>query len=271
MQAFLFFLSLAMGSRLIYILNHASWIINMKQVFMSLWLYLCLRVEFLLSPFQCPPLATAWVYSIVQLNLAPAVASLALVGGWIRYMNLKLVFWCSLGFSSLQFLNNTHINVFHITFPSAAPMLPKLRLHITRYVTSEESSSAMSLQSHPREATRKVSEEMNCVGWWSKRFVICSMIRRLLDSNFASNQHLLRANEGRPLWTSHWSNLKQKTPRLQQLKLAKSKRVLKRWCGVEWNRERSHFVATYVPVPAPCIWRPTGDRQMRTHSGLITK
>ncbi len=32
MQAFFFLLSLTTGSRLVYILNHASWILNMKQV-----------------------------------------------------------------------------------------------------------------------------------------------------------------------------------------------------------------------------------------------
>ncbi|CAL1702184.1 unnamed protein product [Somion occarium] len=71
MQGFLFVLSLAMGIRLIYIINVASWTVNMRQA---------------------PPLATIWVYCIVQLNLLPATLSLVIVYGWVYYRGMKLFF-----------------------------------------------------------------------------------------------------------------------------------------------------------------------------------
>ncbi|KAI0079682.1 hypothetical protein K474DRAFT_1683073 [Panus rudis PR-1116 ss-1] len=71
MQAGFFFLSITVGSRLVYILNNASWTVNMKQA---------------------PPLATVWVYTIVQLNLLPAVLSLVTVYGWLWYKGYKIFF-----------------------------------------------------------------------------------------------------------------------------------------------------------------------------------
>jgi hypothetical protein len=38
---------------------------------------------------QCPPLATIWVYIIVQLDLLPAVVGLAIVVGWVKWQGLK--------------------------------------------------------------------------------------------------------------------------------------------------------------------------------------
>lgn len=41
---------------------------------------------------QCPPLATIWVYTIVQLELGPAVLSLGIVGiyVWLRGLRIML-------------------------------------------------------------------------------------------------------------------------------------------------------------------------------------
>ena len=39
---------------------------------------------------QCPPLATAWVYAIVQLDLSPAVFSLGVVGVYVWWQGLSL-------------------------------------------------------------------------------------------------------------------------------------------------------------------------------------
>lgn len=46
----------------------------------------------LLTFEQCPPLATIWIYCIVQLNLGHAIAGLAIVYGWVYYKNMKLFF-----------------------------------------------------------------------------------------------------------------------------------------------------------------------------------
>jgi len=71
MKFMLFLLSLAAGPRLIYVVNKASWITNMKQ---------------------SPPLATLWVYTIVQLDLGPAVLSLCLIGVWYWWSGFKFAF-----------------------------------------------------------------------------------------------------------------------------------------------------------------------------------
>ncbi|KAH9843801.1 uncharacterized protein C8Q71DRAFT_852325 [Rhodofomes roseus] len=70
MQSLFFLLSLAVGPRLIWLINMASWRVVMKQ---------------------CPPLATIWVYTVVQLDLGPAVLSLAIIGGWLWCSGMKLV------------------------------------------------------------------------------------------------------------------------------------------------------------------------------------
>jgi len=71
MQFFFFLLSILVGSRMIYIINHASWLTNLQQ---------------------CPPLATIWIYTIVQLDLGPAVAALAMTAGFVWWEGLKLSF-----------------------------------------------------------------------------------------------------------------------------------------------------------------------------------
>ncbi|KIP10641.1 hypothetical protein PHLGIDRAFT_28311 [Phlebiopsis gigantea 11061_1 CR5-6] len=68
-QAGFFLLGTVCGARLIYMINWANWRHNMKML---------------------PPLATAWIYGIAQLNLGPAVASLAIVGALTWYKGWKL-------------------------------------------------------------------------------------------------------------------------------------------------------------------------------------
>ncbi|EMD41082.1 hypothetical protein CERSUDRAFT_111655 [Gelatoporia subvermispora B] len=68
-QAVLFFLSVAVGSRFIWMIERASWRVVMKQ---------------------CPPLATLWVYMILQLDLGPAVLGLFFVGIFVWATGLKL-------------------------------------------------------------------------------------------------------------------------------------------------------------------------------------
>jgi len=71
MQAFLFALSLVIGPRMLWLVSRGSWLVNMRQ---------------------CPPLATIWVYTIVQLDLLLSVVSLAIVAGWVKWTGLKLGF-----------------------------------------------------------------------------------------------------------------------------------------------------------------------------------
>ncbi|KAF8221731.1 hypothetical protein L208DRAFT_1414568 [Tricholoma matsutake] len=70
MQMFLFALSTIVGGRMIYLLSLGSWLVNMRQ---------------------CPALATVWVYTIVQLNLGPAVLSLTTVGCYVWWKGLHLI------------------------------------------------------------------------------------------------------------------------------------------------------------------------------------
>jgi len=69
-QMLLFALSTIVGSRMIYLLNVGSWLVNMRQ---------------------CPALATAWVYAIVQLDLGPAVLSLITVGCYVWWRELHII------------------------------------------------------------------------------------------------------------------------------------------------------------------------------------
>jgi len=69
MQLFLFVLGVLSGSRMLYLLDRGSWLVNMQQ---------------------CPPLATAWVYTIVQLDLLPAVLSLGVIGMYVWWQELNL-------------------------------------------------------------------------------------------------------------------------------------------------------------------------------------
>ncbi|KAF8165427.1 hypothetical protein B0H34DRAFT_689146 [Crassisporium funariophilum] len=69
MQVLLFAISTLVGCRMIYQLDSASWLVNMSQ---------------------CPPMATVWVYTIVQLDLGPAVVSLATVGMFVWWKGLQI-------------------------------------------------------------------------------------------------------------------------------------------------------------------------------------
>ncbi|KAH7922457.1 hypothetical protein BV22DRAFT_1017229 [Leucogyrophana mollusca] len=70
MQIALFLLSLGVGPRMIWLINRGSWLVNMRQ---------------------CPRFATIWLYTVVQLDLAPAVLSLAMIGGWSWWAGMKLI------------------------------------------------------------------------------------------------------------------------------------------------------------------------------------
>ncbi|KAF8192508.1 hypothetical protein BJ912DRAFT_1057867 [Pholiota molesta] len=70
MQAILFALSLVVGSRMLYLLDNASWLVNMKQG---------------------PPLATVWIYTVMQLDLALAVGSLVCVAGFVWWKDIILL------------------------------------------------------------------------------------------------------------------------------------------------------------------------------------
>jgi len=69
MQFLLFIISIAVGSRMIYQFNHASWLVNMSQ---------------------CPPLATIWIYTIIQLELISAFLNLVVVGAFVWWKDLKI-------------------------------------------------------------------------------------------------------------------------------------------------------------------------------------
>ncbi|KAI5893772.1 uncharacterized protein SCHCODRAFT_02622724 [Schizophyllum commune H4-8] len=66
-QAALFALSLFAGPRLLWVLAHKGYLVNIQQ---------------------SPPLATAWIYTITQLDLGPAVVSLMITGAWARWKGL---------------------------------------------------------------------------------------------------------------------------------------------------------------------------------------
>ncbi|KAI0307341.1 hypothetical protein B0F90DRAFT_557364 [Multifurca ochricompacta] len=70
-QASFFVLSVASGTRMIYQVNYSNWLVNMQQ---------------------CPPLGTIWVYTILQLDLVPAVLALLSVGLWVWWTGVRLVF-----------------------------------------------------------------------------------------------------------------------------------------------------------------------------------
>ncbi|KAL1760022.1 hypothetical protein FB107DRAFT_270418 [Schizophyllum commune] len=66
-QAALFALSLFAGPRLLWVLAYKGYLVNIQQ---------------------SPPLATAWIYAITQLDLGPAVVSLMITGAWARWKGL---------------------------------------------------------------------------------------------------------------------------------------------------------------------------------------
>jgi len=66
---YLFFaLSLAVGPRLVWVVNRAAWGVVMQQ---------------------SPPLSVLWIYTIYQMDLGPAVLSLVFVGAWFLQSGLK--------------------------------------------------------------------------------------------------------------------------------------------------------------------------------------
>ncbi|KAI9001165.1 hypothetical protein BD414DRAFT_473821 [Trametes punicea] len=71
MQIGLFWLSCISGTRMIWLLNRGNWLTVMKQ---------------------SPPIATAWIYAIIQLDLGPAVLSLIAAATYTWYMGFKLTF-----------------------------------------------------------------------------------------------------------------------------------------------------------------------------------
>lgn len=89
MQAAFFVLSVASGTTLIYRVNYSNWLVNMQEV-SDTWSTPQLRLFNGLK--QCPPLGTIWVYTILQLDLVPAVMALAAVAAWVRWSGARLVF-----------------------------------------------------------------------------------------------------------------------------------------------------------------------------------
>lgn len=91
MQFLLFIISIVVGSRMIYQLNHASWLVNMSQVSCSCpeWVRLAtISISYLC--LQCPPLATIWSYTVIQLELMPAILNLVVVGAFIWWKDLRI-------------------------------------------------------------------------------------------------------------------------------------------------------------------------------------
>ncbi|CAE6531852.1 unnamed protein product [Rhizoctonia solani] len=70
-QLFLFLTAILAGPRMIWLVNKGSWLHVTRQA---------------------PPLGAIWVYTIIQLNLVPAAASLIVVFGLAKFMGWKLVF-----------------------------------------------------------------------------------------------------------------------------------------------------------------------------------
>ncbi|KAI9063361.1 hypothetical protein FKP32DRAFT_1650961 [Trametes sanguinea] len=70
-QIALFWLSCICGTRLVWLLNRGNWLTVMKQ---------------------CPPIATAWIYAVVQLDLGPAVLSLMVAAGFTWYKGYQITF-----------------------------------------------------------------------------------------------------------------------------------------------------------------------------------
>jgi hypothetical protein len=89
LQALFFVLSVASGAGLIYRVNYSNWLLNMQQVSDS-WFYIHIAVS---KGFcQCPPLGTIWVYTVLQLDLGPAVMALSAVAVWVWWTGAQLVF-----------------------------------------------------------------------------------------------------------------------------------------------------------------------------------
>ena len=87
-QYALFLLSLYVGPRMIWLINRGSWLVNMRQVRPS---SLFQQSGLPANGLQCPSFATAWLYTVVQMNLPLAVLSLVITGGWVWWTGMKLV------------------------------------------------------------------------------------------------------------------------------------------------------------------------------------
>ncbi|KIY46659.1 hypothetical protein FISHEDRAFT_46990 [Fistulina hepatica ATCC 64428] len=68
-QFLMFLLSVFVGSRLLWLLARGRWLVVIRQ---------------------CPPLATVWIYTIVQLDLGLAVFNLVVCAIYVWYKGLKL-------------------------------------------------------------------------------------------------------------------------------------------------------------------------------------
>ena len=90
MQAAFFLIACGAGGRLVWLINRGNWRVVMRQV--RRHVFQAGGCNFTThDSFQSPPLATAWIYSIVQLNLVPSVVSLAGVTAYSWWKGLKLV------------------------------------------------------------------------------------------------------------------------------------------------------------------------------------
>ncbi|KAF8313572.1 hypothetical protein DL93DRAFT_2113790 [Clavulina sp. PMI_390] len=70
-QAVFFCVSIAVGTRLVWIVNKMGYNTIIEQ---------------------SPPLAVIWIYLIIQMNLTPTIISLAVVSALVRFLKLKIVF-----------------------------------------------------------------------------------------------------------------------------------------------------------------------------------
>jgi hypothetical protein len=85
----LFLAAILSGPRLIWLVNKGSWLVVSRQVNPLPCRSILISQH---NWFQAPPLGTIWTYTIIQLNLMPAVASLVVVFSSAKLMNWKLVF-----------------------------------------------------------------------------------------------------------------------------------------------------------------------------------
>ncbi|PPQ92364.1 hypothetical protein CVT25_008714 [Psilocybe cyanescens] len=88
MQILLFILSVTVGCRMLYLLDNASWLVNMNQASVYFKTKVFIFNRHLCS--QCPPLATIWIYTVLQLDLGAAIAGLLTIGAFVWYNNIRL-------------------------------------------------------------------------------------------------------------------------------------------------------------------------------------
>ena len=85
----LLLVSLAAGTRLIWLVNRAPWYVIMRQVRPNV---LFVRNPLPTRRAQGPPLATIWIYAITILDLLPAVVGLCIVAAWVWWSGLNVFF-----------------------------------------------------------------------------------------------------------------------------------------------------------------------------------